>query len=205
MTNSRLRPAAFSSSMTNEDAREFPAMILTSRPRTVIGISPLMLNSGAASFRQKKPDVVPSILDYREWTATRSRRDRSYRVTPIWLSPLRLCRSDDRIRARDTGFDDAPDKPVEFATLERTLAGNSGPLTRSLRPCAQRLWFSRLPYAGLPTLGALPALRTAVIAPSAASTGTSTLFINSRLAFRFFSHIFLLLVPHTIICDRPLV
>src|SRR3978361_317031 len=34
-------------------------------------------------------------------------------------------RSDDRIRARDAGFDDHLTKPVEFAVLERTLAGIS--------------------------------------------------------------------------------
>ena len=32
-------------------------------------------------------------------------------------------RSDDRRRARDAGFDDHLTKPVEFALLERTLAG----------------------------------------------------------------------------------
>ena len=32
-------------------------------------------------------------------------------------------RSDDRQRARDAGFDDHLTKPVEFAALERTLAG----------------------------------------------------------------------------------
>jgi CheY-like chemotaxis protein len=32
-------------------------------------------------------------------------------------------RSDDRRRARDAGFDDHLTKPVEFAALERTLAG----------------------------------------------------------------------------------
>jgi CheY-like chemotaxis protein len=32
-------------------------------------------------------------------------------------------RSDDRIRARDAGFDDHLTKPVEYAVLERTLAG----------------------------------------------------------------------------------
>ena len=32
-------------------------------------------------------------------------------------------RSDDRVRARDAGFDDHLTKPVEFALLERTLAG----------------------------------------------------------------------------------
>jgi CheY-like chemotaxis protein len=32
-------------------------------------------------------------------------------------------RSDDRIRAREAGFDDHLTKPVEFAALERTLAG----------------------------------------------------------------------------------
>jgi two-component system, chemotaxis family, CheB/CheR fusion protein len=32
-------------------------------------------------------------------------------------------RSDDRLRARDAGFDDHLTKPVEFASLERTLAG----------------------------------------------------------------------------------
>ena len=32
-------------------------------------------------------------------------------------------RSDDRLRARDAGFDDHLTKPVEFAILERTLAG----------------------------------------------------------------------------------
>jgi CheY-like chemotaxis protein len=32
-------------------------------------------------------------------------------------------RSDDRLRARDAGFDDHLTKPVEFAVLERTLAG----------------------------------------------------------------------------------
>jgi CheY-like chemotaxis protein len=32
-------------------------------------------------------------------------------------------RSDDRRRARDAGFDDHLTKPVEFAVLERTLAG----------------------------------------------------------------------------------
>ena len=32
-------------------------------------------------------------------------------------------RSDDRMRARDAGFDDHLTKPVEFAVLERTLAG----------------------------------------------------------------------------------
>jgi CheY-like chemotaxis protein len=33
-------------------------------------------------------------------------------------------RSDDRMRARDAGFDDHLTKPVEYAVLERTLAGN---------------------------------------------------------------------------------
>ncbi len=32
-------------------------------------------------------------------------------------------RSDDRTRARDAGFDDHLTKPVEYAVLERTLAG----------------------------------------------------------------------------------
>jgi CheY-like chemotaxis protein len=32
-------------------------------------------------------------------------------------------RSDDRTRARDAGFDDHLTKPVEYAALERTLAG----------------------------------------------------------------------------------
>lgn len=32
-------------------------------------------------------------------------------------------RSDDRIRARDAGFDDHLTKPVEYSALERTLAG----------------------------------------------------------------------------------
>jgi CheY-like chemotaxis protein len=32
-------------------------------------------------------------------------------------------RSDDRQRARDAGFDEHLVKPVEFALLERTLAG----------------------------------------------------------------------------------
>jgi CheY-like chemotaxis protein len=32
-------------------------------------------------------------------------------------------RADDRIRARDAGFDDHLTKPVEYAALERTLAG----------------------------------------------------------------------------------
>jgi len=32
-------------------------------------------------------------------------------------------RPDDRLRARDAGFDDHLTKPVEFAVLERTLAG----------------------------------------------------------------------------------
>jgi len=32
-------------------------------------------------------------------------------------------RSDDRLRARDAGFDDHLTKPVEYALLERTLAG----------------------------------------------------------------------------------
>jgi CheY-like chemotaxis protein len=32
-------------------------------------------------------------------------------------------RSDDRMRAREAGFDDHLTKPVEFAVLERTLAG----------------------------------------------------------------------------------
>ena len=32
-------------------------------------------------------------------------------------------RSDDRLRARDAGFDDHLTKPVEYAVLERTLAG----------------------------------------------------------------------------------
>jgi len=32
-------------------------------------------------------------------------------------------RSDDRLRARDAGFDDHLTKPVEFAVLDRTLAG----------------------------------------------------------------------------------
>jgi CheY-like chemotaxis protein len=32
-------------------------------------------------------------------------------------------RSDDRLRARDAGFDDHLTKPVEFAVLDRTIAG----------------------------------------------------------------------------------
>jgi two-component system CheB/CheR fusion protein len=32
-------------------------------------------------------------------------------------------RSDDRLRAREAGFDDHLTKPVEFAVLDRTIAG----------------------------------------------------------------------------------
>ncbi len=108
----------------NEDAANSLAMILQLGGHETASVyTAVDALERAAVFR---PDVVLLDIDCRGWTATRSRkRCASCRG----LRDIRLVavtgygRSDDRLRARDAGFDDHLTKPVEFAVLERTLAG----------------------------------------------------------------------------------
>lgn len=108
----------------NEDAANSLAMILNLGGHETASVyTAVDALQRAASFR---PDVV--LLDIGLPGMDGYEVAQKLRELP-GLRDVRLVavtgygRSDDRIRARDAGFDDHLTKPVEFAVLERTLAG----------------------------------------------------------------------------------
>jgi CheY-like chemotaxis protein len=108
----------------NEDAANSLAMILNLGGHETASVyTAVDALQRAASF---KPDVV--LLDIGLPGMDGYEVAQKMRELP-GLRDIRLVavtgygRSDDRIRARDAGFDDHLTKPVEFAVLERTLAG----------------------------------------------------------------------------------
>jgi CheY-like chemotaxis protein len=108
----------------NEDAANSLAMILNLGGHETVSVyTAVDALRRAASFR---PDVV--LLDIGLPGMDGYEVAQKLRELP-GLRDIRLVavtgygRSDDRIRARDAGFDDHLTKPVEFAALERTLAG----------------------------------------------------------------------------------
>jgi CheY-like chemotaxis protein len=108
----------------NEDAANSLAMILNLGGHETVSVyTAVDALRRAASFR---PDVV--LLDIGLPGMDGDEVAQKLRELP-GLRDIRLVavtgygRSDDRIRARDAGFDDHLTKPVEFAALERTLAG----------------------------------------------------------------------------------
>ena len=107
----------------NEDAANSLAMILElSGHKTASVYTAVDALQRAAAFR---PDVV--LLDIGLPGMDGYEVAQKMRELP-GLRNIRLVavtgygRSDDRLRARDAGFDDHLTKPVEFALLERTLA-----------------------------------------------------------------------------------
>ena len=107
----------------NEDAANSLAMILElSGHETASVYTAVDALQRAAAFR---PDVV--LLDIGLPGMDGYEVAQKIRELP-GLRDIRLVavtgygRSDDRLRARDAGFDDHLTKPVEFALLERTLA-----------------------------------------------------------------------------------
>jgi two-component system CheB/CheR fusion protein len=108
----------------NEDAANSLAMILNLGGHETASVyTAADALQRAASFR---PDVV--LLDIGLPGMDGYEVAQKMRELP-GLRDIRLVavtgygRSDDRIRARDAGFDDHLTKPVEFAVLERALAG----------------------------------------------------------------------------------
>jgi CheY-like chemotaxis protein len=108
----------------NEDAANSLAMILKLGGHETASVyTAVDALQRAASF---KPDVV--LLDIGLPGMDGYEVAQKMRELP-GLRDIRLVavtgygRSDDRLRARDAGFDDHLTKPVEFAVLERTLAG----------------------------------------------------------------------------------
>lgn len=108
----------------NEDAANSLAMILQlGGHQTVPVYSAVDALQRAATF---KPEVV--LLDIGLPGMNGYEVAQKMRELP-GLRDIRLIavtgygRADDRLRARDAGFDDHLTKPVEFAILERVLAG----------------------------------------------------------------------------------
>jgi CheY-like chemotaxis protein len=108
----------------NEDAANSLAMILKLNGHETASVyTAASALERAAAFR---PDVV--LLDIGLPGMDGYEVAQKMRELP-GLRDIRLVavtgygRSDDRLRARDAGFDDHLTKPVEFAVLERTLAG----------------------------------------------------------------------------------
>jgi two-component system CheB/CheR fusion protein len=108
----------------NEDAANSLAMILKlSGHETASVYTAMDALERAVSFR---PDVV--LLDIGLPGMNGYEVAQKMRELP-GLADIRLVavtgygRSDDRLRARDAGFDDHLTKPVEFAVLDRVLTG----------------------------------------------------------------------------------
>jgi two-component system CheB/CheR fusion protein len=108
----------------NEDAANSLAMILELGGHETASVyTAVDALQRAADFR---PDVVlldiglPEMEGYE--VAQKMRELPGLRDIRL-IAVMGYGRSDDRLRARDAGFDDHLTKPVEFAVLERTLAG----------------------------------------------------------------------------------
>jgi CheY-like chemotaxis protein len=124
MTQSKAAPRRVLIVDDNEDAANSLAMILQlSGHETASVYTAADALARAAAFR---PDVV--LLDIGLPGMDGYEVAQKMRELP-GLRGIRLVavtgygRSDDRLRARDAGFDDHLTKPVEFAVLDRTLAG----------------------------------------------------------------------------------
>jgi two-component system, chemotaxis family, CheB/CheR fusion protein len=124
MTDSKAPPRRVLIVDDNEDAANSLALILKLGGHETASVySAVDALQRAAAFR---PDVV--LLDIGLPGMDGYEVAQKMRELP-GLRDIRLVavtgygRSDDRIRARDAGFDDHLTKPVEYAVLERTLAG----------------------------------------------------------------------------------
>ena len=125
MTDSKAPPRRVLIVDDNEDAANSLAMILELGGHETASVyTAVDALQRAAAFR---PDVV--LLDIGLPGMDGYEVAQKMRELP-GLRDIRLVavtgygRSDDRRRARDAGFDDHLTKPVEYALLERTLAGN---------------------------------------------------------------------------------
>jgi CheY-like chemotaxis protein len=126
MTQSKASPRRVLIVDDNEDAANSLAMILKlSGHETASVYTAMDALERAVSFR---PDVV--LLDIGLPGMDGYEVAQKMRELP-GLADIRLVavtgygRSDDRLRARDAGFDDHLTKPVEFAVLDRALTGVS--------------------------------------------------------------------------------
>jgi CheY-like chemotaxis protein len=124
MTQSKASPRRVLIVDDNEDAANCLAMILKlSGHETASVYTAMDALERAVSFR---PDVV--LLDIGLPGMDGYEVAQKMRELP-GLADIRLVavtgygRSDDRLRARDAGFDDHLTKPVEFAVLDRALTG----------------------------------------------------------------------------------
>jgi two-component system CheB/CheR fusion protein len=124
MTPSKASPRRVLIVDDNEDAANSLAMILKlSGHETASVYTAMDALERAVSFR---PDVV--LLDIGLPGMNGYEVAQKMRELP-GLADIRLVavtgygRSDDRLRARDAGFDDHLTKPVEFAVLDRVLTG----------------------------------------------------------------------------------
>jgi CheY-like chemotaxis protein len=124
MTQSKASPRRVLIVDDNEDAANSLAMILKlSGHETASVYTAMDALERAVSFR---PDVV--LLDIGLPGMDGYEVAQKMRELP-GLADIRLVavtgygRSDDRLRARDAGFDDHLTKPVEFAVLDRALTG----------------------------------------------------------------------------------
>jgi CheY-like chemotaxis protein len=124
MTPSKASPRRVLIVDDNEDAANSLAMILKlSGHETASVYTAMDALERAVSFR---PDVV--LLDIGLPGMNGYEVAQKMRELP-GLADIRLIavtgygRSDDRLRARDAGFDDHLTKPVEFAVLDRALTG----------------------------------------------------------------------------------
>jgi len=124
MTPSKASPRRVLIVDDNEDAANSLAMILKlSGHETASVYTAMDALQRAVSFR---PDVV--LLDIGLPGMNGYEVAQKMRELP-GLAGIRLVavtgygRSDDRLRARDAGFDDHLTKPVEFAVLDRALTG----------------------------------------------------------------------------------
>jgi CheY-like chemotaxis protein len=124
MTPSQTRPRRVLIVDDNEDAANSLAMILK-----LSGHETASVYTAADALERVtafKPDVV--LLDIGLPGMDGYEVAQKIRELP-GLRDIRLVavtgygRSDDRVRARDAGFDDHLTKPVEFAILDRTIAG----------------------------------------------------------------------------------
>jgi len=91
----------------------------------LVGVLWRNIASRAVSFR---PDVV--LLDIglpgmNGYEVAQKMRELPGSQTSGWSLSPGYGRSDDRLRARDAGFDDHLTKPVEFAVLDRALNGSA--------------------------------------------------------------------------------
>jgi CheY-like chemotaxis protein len=124
MTDTKVTPRRVLIVDDNEDAANSLAMVLE-----LGGHETASVYTAADALRRAatfKPDVVlldiglPGMDGYE--VAQKMRELPGLRDVRL-IAVTGYGRSDDRLRARDAGFDDHLIKPVDFAILERTIAG----------------------------------------------------------------------------------